>query len=273
MEFERKEMTHATDGMLLALVDGEIAGTAEAGLREHLAVCDQCAGELHEMQRLSTRTHEALSLLHAPPPMLRARAALAARQRDRGVGRRMARMSAWGIAKAAMLLIALAGVAAAAIPDSPVRRALETTFTRVAQLFTDENAAAPAADIITEPGSPAVPALETTSMAIVPAEGRVRIILHAPAGAVDVEVRLVDAMRARVETATTTADVRLRSAAGRIEVSGMTDGRLLVEVPRRVPSATVEVAGSVHVYKEGERLRLTGPAGTTSGETVRFRID
>jgi anti-sigma factor RsiW len=264
-------MTHATDALLLALVDGEIAGSAEAELREHLAACDQCAGELHEVQRLSARAHDALSLLDAPAPMLRAQAAIAAERRAPARGWRRTRLGTWGIAKAAMLLLALAGMASAAIPDSPVRRALETTFARVAQLFTGEDdVLQPAApDVV----GPAAPVLESASMAIVPAGGRVRVVLHAPVGDVDVEVRLVDGPRALVETAMATQDVRLRSAAGRIEVSGMTEGRVVVSIPATVPSATVEVAGRVAVYKQGALLHLTGPAGTGAGESVRFRID
>jgi hypothetical protein len=264
-------MTHATDALLLALVDGEIAGSAETELREHIAACDQCAGELHEVQRLSARAHAALSLLEAPVPMLRAQAAIAAERRAPARGWRKTRVGAWGIAKAAMLLLALAGMASAAIPDSPVRRALETTFARVAQLFTGEDAALqPTAPAVVEP---AAPLLETADMAIVPSDGRVRVVLHAPAGDIDVEVRLVDGARARVETAMTTQDVRLRSAAGRIEVSGMSEGRVVVSIPSWVPSATVEVAGRVAVYKRGALLHLTGPAGTGSGEAVGFRID
>jgi hypothetical protein len=45
----------------------------------------------------------------------------------------MARMGGWGLAKAAMLMLVLAGAGAAAIPD--VRRALETTFSRVVAMF------------------------------------------------------------------------------------------------------------------------------------------
>jgi hypothetical protein len=263
-------MTHATDGLLLAYVDGEIDGSAEAELREHLAACAACAGELHAMERLSTRAHDALGLLDTPAPVLRAQASLAAERRVRTRGVRRAWLGATGLAKAAMLLLALAGAAAAAIPESPVRRALESTFARVAQLFNGAVETEPVATVEAEPG---VPVTETTTVAILPADGRVRVLLHAPTGAVDVQVRLVDASRAQVETATPAQDVRLRSAAGRIEVMGLTTGRVRIDIPRHVPSATIEVAGRVYVYKTGERLQLTGPAGVRQGEAVEFRID
>jgi hypothetical protein len=111
------------------------------------------------------------------------------------------------------------------------------------------------------------------SAAIMPADGRVRVMLHPATGAVDVEVRLVDAPRARVQTETAAPAVRLRSASGRIEVIGLTTGRVRIDIPRQVPSATVEVGGRVYVYKAGERLQLTGPAGDEQGTVVGFRIE
>jgi predicted anti-sigma-YlaC factor YlaD len=271
MKHERHGMTHATDGLLLAYVDGEIDGSAEAELNEHLAICTACADELRELERLSAHAHGALAVLDAPVPVLRAQATLAAARRAnaRGAGSRR-RLGGTALAKAAMLLLALAGVAAAAIPGSPVRRALETTIARVAQLFD----AAPAAEpvVITEVET-AVPLTETTSAAIMPADGRVRIVLHPSTGRVDVHVRLVDVSRASVETETTAPEVRLRSAAGRIEVIGLTTGRVRIDIPRQVPSANVEVGGRVYVYKAGERLQLTGPAGDEQGAAVGFRIE
>jgi hypothetical protein len=271
MKHERRGMTHATDGLLLAYVDGEIDGSARAELSEHLAICAACADELRELERLSAQAHGALAVLDAPAPVLRAQAKLAAARRTSASGvRSRLRLGAAGLARAAMLLLALAGVAAAAIPGSPVRRALETTFARVAQLFNGSPAAEPV--IVTE-AEPGVPLTETTSAAIMPADGRVRIMLHPATGAVDVEVRLVDAARARVETETAAPEVRLRSASGRIEVIGLTMGRVQIDIPRHVSSATVEVGGRVYVYKAGERLQLTGPAGDQSGVEVGFRIE
>jgi hypothetical protein len=264
-------MTHATDGLLLAYVDGEIRGSAEAELSEHLAVCPACAGELRELERLSTQAHGVLSVLDTEAPVLRAQASLAAARRADARGARSPlRLGASGLAKAAMLLLALAGAAAAAIPGSPVRRALETTFERVAQFFNGSPAVEP---VVTTEVDPGVPLTETMSAAIMPADGRVRVMLHPATGPVDVEVRLVDAPRARVQTETAAPAVRLRSASGRIEVIGLTTGRVRIDIPRQIRSATVEVGGRVYVYKTGEQLQLTGPAGDEQGTVVGFRIE
>jgi hypothetical protein len=268
-------MTHATDGTLLAYVDGEIDGSAAAELGDHLAACAECARELQTLRRLSATTHEALSLVSAPAPMLRAQAAIAAeraRLERRSPASYISRLGARGLARAAMLLLALAGAAAAAVPGSPVRRALETTIARVSQLLNGE-AVAPAPLPVPAPAPADVPVFsERASMAILPAGGRVRVLLHAPAGPVDVTVRLVSSQRAVVETNTPDADVRLRSAAGRVEVIGLGTGTVTIEVPAAVAGATIEVGGLVYVYKEGRALQLTGPAGNDRGDEVRFRI-
>jgi hypothetical protein len=262
-------MTHASEGLLIAYVDGEIEGSAAAELRDHLAACEACAGELHELERLSVRAHRLLGAADVAPPMLQARAAIGA-ARTVPARRGLGRLGLGGLARAAGLVLVLAGVAAAVVPGSPVREVLSITFTRLAQLVQGEPegvAVPPAA-----PAEAPVAAPEAMGMAIMPADGRVRVILHAPAGVVDVRVRLVDAARARVETTSDQPDMRLRSAAGRVEVMGLNAGELSIDIPRSVRAATVEVNGRTWVVKAGDQLQLASPAGRDRGAEVRFRI-
>ncbi|CAN5692372.1 hypothetical protein BH23GEM9_BH23GEM9_21090 [soil metagenome] len=261
-------MTHATDGLLQAYLDGEIDSQATAALIDHLAGCASCTAELNALRRVGVSAHEAIGLLTVTPPMLRARAALGSERRT--ANRRFANIGARGLAKAAMLLLALAGAGAAAIPGSPVRRALESTIARVAQFLGAEEQ-----QIADQPFD--VPAEETaavmvTDAAVLPANGRVRVVLHTPAAGVDVTVRLVDAARAKVETAVEQPGVRYRTGAGRIEVTGLSAGAVTIDIPVTVPSATIEIDGQVHTYKQGGVLHLSGPAGTDRGTEVRFRI-
>jgi hypothetical protein len=272
-------MTHATEGLLQAYLDGEIDSPAAAGLRDHLDGCAACATRLRELQGAVTQVHEALSLLAADAPLLRARAALAAARRD-GVAvqrvrrpaaswRGVTRLGAGSFARAAMLLLALAGAGAAAIPGSPVRRALESTFARFFGAAPVEPAMEPAADA--PAAATGTPGVVASRMGVLPSDGRVRVLLHPPAGIVDVTVRLVDGPRAQVETAMTGEGVRFRTGPGRIEVAGLAAGGVIVEIPRSAQAATVEVNGVVYVYKHGETLQLSGSAGQAGGEQVRFR--
>jgi hypothetical protein len=263
-------MTHATDGLLQAYLDGEIDSKAAAELSDHLGGCAACAMELDALRSIGADVHGALGLLAAPaPPLLRARAAIAAeRQAARRGGLR--RLGARGLAKAAMLFLALAGAGAAAIPGSPVRRALETTIARVAELF--RGADAPPAVAPVTPAAEAPDARFASGAAVLPADGRVRILLHVPTAELEVVVRLVDTPRAEIDAATEEGGVRFRTGAGRIEVSGLSAGVVTIDIPRGVQNATVEVAGRVHTYKRGDVLHLSGPAGQDSGQQVSFRI-
>lgn len=261
-------MSHAAEGSLQAYIDGEVDAAAEAGLRRHLGGCAACSAELAVMRSRSERAHAALSLLDRPAPMLRAQARLAGAGTAGRGSSRFVRLGAAGFAKAAMLMLALAGAGAAAIPGSPVRRALESTITRVAQFF---NGATPAAPVEEMPV--AAPSTETSVASIIPADGRVRIVLHEPAGAVDVTVRLIDGPRAQVAATMADGAVRFTAGTGRLEAFGLVTGAVTVDIPRAARGATVEVGDRVRVYKEGGILHLEGPEGGDQGSEVRFRID
>lgn len=272
-------MSHLTEGSVQAYLDGELDGAAEAELRGHLDSCAPCAADLAELSRAADVAGSALALLDADVtvPVLRARAAIAAERQPTAVTtvpptrrRRFATLSAAGLSRAAMLLLALAGAGAAAIPGSPVRRALDATLTRVAQLFVADEA--PAALEEPAPEAPVADvAVSRDWAAIQAADGRVRVQLHEPAGTIEVVVRLVDSPRANVQTVMEQGDVRFVSGTGRLEVVGIGTGSVVIEIPRTLTSASIQVGGHVHVYKDGETLQLTGPAGAGQGNEVRFR--
>jgi hypothetical protein len=199
--------------------------------------------------------------------MLSARAAVA-RERSTGGGRRMARLGAWSLAKAAMLLLVLAGATAAAIPD--VRRALETTISRVAAIFGAGQAREAAVPIEPVPAEPVAGEPEESESFVAPANGRVQILLHAPTGRLDVVVRLIDGEQAQVLTRTVDGPVRRRVGTGRLELMNLGAGTVTIGVPRSVASATVEIDGEIAVYKQGTTLRGAGPEAETRGTEVRF---
>lgn len=255
-------MVHAAEGTLQAYLDGEIDGAAERALCDHVASCAVCTAELETLRSAGGLVHQSLGLLDSPAPTLQARPAMARERRGTG-RRRMARLGAWGLAKAAMLMLVLAGAGAAAIPD--VRRALETTFSRVVALFggQERTAAAPAQP---EPlGEPEV--IVPGESFVTPADGRVEIVLQEPAGEVEVIVRLIDEPQAHIETATT-GTVARRVGTGRLELSGLGAGTVTIGIPRATRAARIEVDGVVRVYKEDGSLH--GSDGAARGSEVRF---
>lgn len=265
-------MVHTAEGTLQAYLDGEIADAAARALSDHVAACAECAAELETLRRTNSRVGEALALLDgpSPAPVLRARAAIAHARRY-GT-RRIARIGAWGLAKAAMLMLVLAGAGAAAIPD--VRRALETTFSRVVAMFSSdqERTAVPAEPAPADPAEPAAvtPGAVPGASFVTPTNGRVQIALEAPTGAVEVIVRLVDGEQAQVQTATDDP-VRRRVGEGRLELIGLGTGVVTIGIPRDVRTATIEVGGVVRVYKEGDLLRGGSDMGARGNE-VRFVV-
>lgn len=257
-------MVHAAEGTIQAYLDGEIDSAAERALCEHVAACAVCVAELETLRAANELVQESLELIDAPVPMMRAQAAIA---RERRGGQRMARIGAWGLAKAAMLLLVLAGAGAAAIPD--VRRALETTFSRVVAMFSGgpERTATVPAEL--ETGEPAPDVVPGESF-VAPADGRVRIVLETPArGSLEVFVRLTDGEQAHVVTATAAAGSR-RSASGELELRDLGAGTVTIALPRGVREATVAVDGRVRVYKEDGLLR--GSDAVAGGSEVRFIV-
>ena len=262
-------MGHAAEGSLQAYLDGELDGTAETELSRHLVACTTCAAELEALRSIHVRAGAALALLDVPaPPVFQARAAVARRQGSRS-GTFLS-LGGRSLAKAAMLLLALAGAGAAAIPGSPVRRAVEDTLARVAQwLGADQEA--PVVQVEQPPFSDSDIEVRTDGAGVLPANGQVRFVLLAPAEPVDLVVTLSDSDVARVETAMEQSEVSFRTRAGLIQVSGLGRGTVRVMIPRTVPEATVELGGRVLVSKSGSLLRSAAP-GSPTAEEVRLRI-
>jgi anti-sigma factor RsiW len=259
-------MVHAAEGTLQAYLDGEIDSAAERALREHVGACSSCAAELETLRHAGGLVQQSLAIIDTPVPLLRARAAVARHQR--GGTRRMARIGAWGLAKAAMLLLVLAAAGAAAIPD--MRRAIETTFSRVVAMFgggTGQTATVPTRPETIEPAAPVIVPGESF---VTPANGRLEILLHTPqAGRLEVVVQLVDEAQAHVRTETTATASR-RVGSGSLELRDLGAGTITIGIPRAAREATVEVDGEVHVYKEGGILH--GPDAATRGSEVRFIV-
>jgi anti-sigma factor RsiW len=250
-------MNHATDGLLLAYHDGEIDGPAEAELRDHLAGCAQCTLELDELRYASGEFRAAMAMTDVSAPMLATRAAIAQR------GRRV-RTGMSGLAKAAMLLLAAAGVLTA-IPGSPLRLAVESAWQ---QLFVQQ---APGTDV-TPPGTAAAPVPDVRDIRIRPVDGRIRVLIEQPL-AIDVLVSLADSDVAIVERSVIGQDVAFRSGPGRVVVSGLERGSLRIVIPRSVAEATIEIDGRTYVSKQDGVLHLASPSGTTQGEQVSFRFE
>jgi anti-sigma factor RsiW len=255
-------MTHLGEGTLQELLDGELPPGARAGVEAHLASCPACAGELAELRGLTARTSALLGLVEAAPPVLAAQARFARQRRGGGAFTEARR----ALPRAAVLVLALAGVAAAAaIPGSPARE-----WVRGLGVSDRPAQTAPVQPV---PEAPAAAPVEMApkAVSILPSDGRVRIAVSASSPELRVRARLVPGGKAEVTATGAAATARFRTGPGRIEVLGAGPGELVITLPADADAAFVEVNGRVLAAKEGGELRSLAPRVAGSAAEPVFR--
>lgn len=256
-------MNHLNEGLIQAYLDDEVSLRERELVEVHLAQCAVCAGKLQEQRDMAEAVSLGLGLLDVSPPagvspqVLRARA---------HASRRCGAFPGWlkparpSLLKAAVLLLGFSAVTAAALPGSPLREWALAVWQRGA------------GESVPEAAAVAIPLAQDSVMgggvSIVPAGGRVRIVLERPAPSTEIRVRLVDDERAGVQALKGLSDAVFKTGSGRIEVVGGTAGTLHVEIPRSVVYASVEVDGVVEVFKEGPALRVVAPDRGEVGQEV-----
>ncbi|MGD8277202.1 MAG: zf-HC2 domain-containing protein, partial [Gemmatimonadota bacterium] len=252
-------MTHAEYGTLLSFVDGELNETEVSALESHLAACAGCREEFEDVRLLSDEVSQALGLISAVPSIADARARLDARVADARQPARLAmpwHFATAGLLKAAAVVLLVAGAASAAIPGSPVRRWAEALFDRVSGGPAPE-AVQPEVVTPTEPDEPAQePSVATVPMILRADAGRLRVSVHTVDPAATVTVRVVDG-EGQIRPAT--EGKRYRSGEGHVDVYDISKS-VLIEIPRSLPGATVEVDGRLIWRKEGASVRAYEPA-------------
>ena len=231
---------HLGEGTLQALLDGALPPGERPAAEAHLAACGECAAAARELRALNERASALLAMGDVPAPVAQAQMSL----------------------RAAVLVLALAGVAAAAVPGSPVREWLED-----AVLPAKKETLAPSVGRAPAPPPRQAPAPGApTGVSIRPDAGAVRVVLSGASPRLQVTARLVDGDRAEVlARGRAVPGARFRTGPGRIEVVGAGPGEIEVAIPRAARAASVEVNGRVLVAKDGDSLRVLVPAGEPGG--------
>jgi len=245
-------MTHRTDGELQAYLDAELGRGVAAEVAEHLLVCVECRARLGELRSAHESLRQALQDLDAGPMHT---------ARTRGARRALVR--------AAVLLLAVVGAAAAVVPGSPIRA-----------LFEREPAEAPV------PLAP-VPIPGTTraetgrapgvaSVTVAPVEGRVTVdvVGFAPGSTVRVTTARRPDVMARL--ASGRAAARFSVGPGRLEVVGTPEEgpeEVVIELPRGLGGATLNVNGREELLLSPDGLRRPGDPAGTAREDVVLRVE
>lgn len=246
-------MEHPADGTLLEWIDGRLPGSSVAALELHVGGCRACTAEAERLRLLSATFERALSVIDPAVSTQMAYAALQRRRRAAGMpgGRSLAR--------AAVLLMAVAGIASATLPGSPVRGWIGERF-------------GGAAEVPSSARPPEAPAEPLAGVEILPHEGSVRIVLTNAGGGLRVRVRLADAEYVDVRGTGAAAGARFRTAPGRITVDGAGGGEVHIALPRRLRHAVVTVGGRTYLVKEGEQMRVLTAGVDTAGPELVFRV-
>ncbi len=248
-------MTHRTDGELQAYLDAELAREEAAEVAEHLLVCVECRARLGELRTAHESLRQALQDLDAEP-------APRHRRRTRVTARR-------ALLRAAVLLLAVVGAAAAIVPGSPIRA-----------LFEREPSATPV------PLAP-VPIPGTTraetgrapgiaSVTVAPVDGRVDVdvVGFAPGSIVRVATSRRPDVMARLASGRVAA--RFSVGPGRLEVVGSPEegpGEVVIELPRGLGSATLNLNGREALVLSPDGLRRPGDPAGTARDGVVLRVE
>jgi hypothetical protein len=241
-------MMHVEEGVLQAYLDAEVTAGVRAEVDKHLQSCSACQAEMHRLRAASLLFSNAIKQADVVAPVLAAEVQFAAaRKLERKVAIPAPRPRR-ALARAAMFIVGLAAVASAAVPGSPVRAWISTALTRAGLLDDSQSSAGPVVRdeaSAVERGTP-----EPTGFFIEPVAGRVRIVLTNVKPAAVVSVQTTDARRVEIEVTGAAARAHFERTSGRLAISGVDGGTVLVKVPRSIPNATVEQDGKT-IYKTG----------------------
>ncbi|HST61851.1 MAG TPA: anti-sigma factor [Longimicrobium sp.] len=255
-------MTHLGEGTLQEWLDGELAPGPRAEADAHLAACRECAGELAELRSLNARASALMGMVDAAPPMLAAQAHFARHRRGSGALAHARR----ALPRAAVLVLAVAGAAAAAVvPGSPVREWVERVTVEAREPAPAPPAPAPAPEVAE------APAVAPKAVSILPEAGKVQVAVTGSSPELRVRARLSDEPQAQVTATGAAVSARFRTGPGRIEIVGAGPGEVVVDLPRGAAAAFVEVNGRVVAAKEGNTLRSLAPRVAGSAEEPVFR--
>jgi anti-sigma factor RsiW len=257
-------MNHTAEGTLLEWLDGRLSPAERPQVERHVASCAACTTELERLRLLSATFGGAVELLDPPAPT---RAAYAA------VLRRRARW--WGadtrraLERAAILVLAVAGIASATLPGSPLRAWLEDRFGSGGEVT------APVARAPSTPPAPdnrpvAEAEIASAGVAILPAGDSVRIVLTNADPALRIRVRLAEGEIVDVRATGAAADAQFRTGPGRISITDAGTGEIQIALPHTVARATVLVGTKPYLIKEGHQVRVLAPAADTAGAEFIF---
>ncbi|MBK5099017.1 MAG: zf-HC2 domain-containing protein [Gemmatimonadetes bacterium] len=259
-------MDHRTDGELQAYLDAELPRDEATGVAEHLMVCTDCRVRLGELRMAGEDFRQALGDLDTQLARPAPAAVLPPRLwQERNAGARRTGFGRRALSRAAILLLVAAGAAAAVVPGSPLRELIERLSSERAEPAMVKVPARPADQ--SEPPAPGI-----GSITVAPVEGRVSVSVRQFAAGSTIRVRLGSGPDVRARLLSGLNEARFSVGPGSLFVIGTgnsTVGEILIELPRGLNFATVDVDGKRTLVASPDGLRRPGdPSGVPEDEVV-----
>jgi len=267
-------MGHPDNGLLQALLDGEVQGPELDEIQTHLTGCLECRASFDILKEASGKTAAALLLLDTPPPLELAKGRFLThdQSRDRS-GRRSGFRPfpriPFSLPRAASIALLLTGGAVAALPGSPVRRWMAEGWQALAgspQTSVDQGVSQGAPEG-PEPARPDA-GLPETGASISALEGKVEIWIHDLPAQSELRVLWTDGEEAWVYAGEGT---RFNGVSGRLDTFSP-PGAVRIEIPRNLGSVVVRLEGSVLLRKSGGEVEILGPVQERSPSEIVFEI-
>ncbi len=246
-------MRHPDNGLMQALLDGELEGVEAEELRVHFDGCVDCSEGFQALEAASVNTRRALQLLDTPPRLVAARSRF--RARPRGRNHRFLGLPIT-LPRAASIALLLTGAAATALPGSPARRWLVGGW----NALTHGSGTATFPDALQGPAPAPTPvspqgAWPETGAGIPALSEGVEVWIHGLSGQAELRVVWTESDEVWIFAGEGT---RFNRDSGRLEAYSPPGG-VRVEIPRTLQRIVVGLEGSVLLRKSGEDLEILGP--------------
>jgi hypothetical protein len=257
-------MGHLDNGLIQALLDGEVEGTEADTLRAHLESCPECQAGAEALEGASRETDLALLLVDTEPRFADVRSRVLAKRRPNS---RRLFGSSLSLPKAASIAILLTGAAVTALPGTPVRRWMAQRWQALTEFTQTDSLQGDPQETVGDQSAPSPEAGVPETGASIPALAQgVEIWIHDLPGEAELRVLWIDGDEVWVYAGVGT---RFNGAAGRLEAFSP-PGAVRVEIPRSLRQVVVGLDGSILLRKSEGEVEIFGPVQQRTPSEIVF---
>ncbi len=260
-------MEHRTEGELQSWLDAELEGSEALEVAEHLMVCTDCRARLGDLRLAGERLRMALAELEIGSVESRAAVTTASPRRLREASGRLHRTGRRSLMRAAALLLVAAGAAAAVVPGSPLRQLIDR--------FAAAGVEPPVVEMPVSGSELDTELPGIASITVAPAGGHMELVVRGFPATSTLTVRYGAGSEVSARLLSGESGARFSAGPGSLYVigSGGSDpARIVIELPRGLESATLDVDGKREVTASRDGIRRAGESDGIPHEEVVLRV-